>query len=105
MRKQSCERGLTRIDPRELIATKALQIVKILRKSRMPFFIAATYLLDMCYGYIDRPTEIEAYRYAVEEARNMSLSDQRICQYLKTEWMSNDELKQLAGALKVRCAF
>ena len=175
------------IDPRELLATKALQIVKMLRISRMPFFMGSTHpfteyfkgfekvkavrrlfgerteevlrnlkvelttiggymwvsnvdghlvvssrylsssdrvdiyldvihelvhvkqfmegkeLFDMRYNYTDRPTEIEAYSYAVEEARNMGLSDERICQYLKTEWMSDGELKRLARALNVEC--
>ncbi|MEM3668206.1 MAG: hypothetical protein QXU38_00265 [Candidatus Bathyarchaeia archaeon] len=58
-------------------------------------------LFDEQYSYIDRPTEIEAYRYAVEEARRMGLSDQRICQYLWTEWMSKQDLQKLAATLEV----
>lgn len=53
------------------------------------------------YRYVGRPTEVEAYRYAVEEAKRLGLSDERICRYLKTEWMSNDDLRQLAKALGV----
>lgn len=68
-------------------------------------FMEGKELFDTHYDYTNRPTEIEAYRYAVEEARNMGLSDQRICQYLKTEWMSDDELKRLARTLNLRCAF
>ncbi|MEM2118283.1 MAG: hypothetical protein QW386_04620 [Candidatus Bathyarchaeia archaeon] len=60
-------------------------------------------LFDEQYSYIERPTEIEAYRYAVEEARRIGLSDQRICQYLKTEWMSKQDLQNLATKLKVKC--
>jgi len=60
-------------------------------------------LFDVHYGYTERPTEIEAYRYVVEEARRIGLSDERICDYLKTEWMSSDDLKRLAKALKVAC--
>jgi len=60
-------------------------------------------LFDIHHGYTERPTEIEAYRYAVEEARRIGLSDERICDYLKTEWMSDDDLKLLAKALKVVC--
>nr|MDO8134913.1 hypothetical protein [Candidatus Njordarchaeum guaymaensis] len=47
------------------------------------------------YRYVERPTEVEAYRYAVEEARRLGLSDERICGYLKTEWMSDADLRQL----------
>ncbi len=60
-------------------------------------------LFDTHHSYIERPTEIEAYSYAVEEARRLGLSDARICEYLKTEWMSEKELKQLASTVKVHC--
>jgi hypothetical protein len=60
-------------------------------------------LFDSRYDYVDRPTEVEAYRYAVQEARRIGLSDERICQYLKTEWMGEEDLKRLAKAVNVRC--
>jgi hypothetical protein len=60
-------------------------------------------LFDSRYDYVDRPTEVEAYRYAVQEARRIGLSDERICQYLKTEWMGEEDLKRLAKAVDVRC--
>jgi hypothetical protein len=60
-------------------------------------------LFDVHYTYTTRPTEVEAYRVAVQEARRLGLSDERICQYLKTEWMSNEDLRKLAKALNVNC--
>ena len=60
-------------------------------------------LFDPRYSYVERPTEIEAYRYAVQEARRLGLSDERICEYLKTEWMSDRDLKILAKAVNVTC--
>jgi hypothetical protein len=60
-------------------------------------------LFDSNYEYVDRPTEIEAYRYTVKEARRLGLSDERICQYLKTEWMSDEDFKKLAKHLGVDC--
>jgi hypothetical protein len=60
-------------------------------------------LFDSRYSYVERPTEIEAYRYAVQEARRLGLSDARICEYLKTEWMSDRDLKFLAKAVNVTC--
>lgn len=66
-------------------------------------FMEGQELFDEHYSYVDRPTEVEAYRHAVEEARRIGLSDERICQYLKTEWMSRDSLERLARILKVRC--
>jgi hypothetical protein len=47
------------------------------------------------YEYVDRPTEVEAYRYAVKEAKRLGLSDERILSYLKTEWMSDADVKKL----------
>lgn len=60
-------------------------------------------LFDSHYCYTERPTEVEAYRHAVEEARRLGLKDDRICQYLKTEWMSDADLKRLAKTLGVIC--
>jgi len=66
-------------------------------------FLEGKQLFDVEYDYADRPTEIEAYRHSVEEARRLGLDDQQICQYLRTEWMSYDDLKRLAKALNVKC--
>jgi hypothetical protein len=60
-------------------------------------------LFDPRYSYVERPTEIEAYDYTVQEARRLGLSDERICEYLKTEWMSKKDLHFLAKAINVRC--
>jgi len=60
-------------------------------------------LFDLRYSYVERPTEIEAYRYTVQEARRIGLSDERICEYLKTEWISDKDLGFLARAVNVKC--
>ena len=60
-------------------------------------------LFDGRYDYVERPTEIEAYCYTVQEARRLGLTDERIMEYLKTEWMSPDDLKRLAKAVDVPC--
>lgn len=60
-------------------------------------------LFESRFEYVDRPTEIEAYRHTVDEARRLGLSEKRICQYLRTEWMTDDDLKRLAGTLNVKC--
>jgi len=67
-------------------------------------FMEGKELFDVHYGYSERPTEIEAYRHVIEEARNMGLSDERICEYLRTEWMSDEGLERLASTLNVKCA-
>jgi hypothetical protein len=65
-------------------------------------FMEGKELFDQHYSYVERPTEVEAYRYAVEEARNLGLSDDRILEYLKTEWMSDEDLLCLAQALNIK---
>jgi hypothetical protein len=60
-------------------------------------------LFDPNYSYVERPTELEAYRYTVREARRLGLDDERICKYLKTEWMSDRDLQYLAKAVNVSC--
>jgi len=67
-------------------------------------FMEGKELFDRNFSYVGRPTEVEAFRYAVEEARNLGLNDERICDYLKTEWISDEDLRQLAEALHVRCS-
>jgi hypothetical protein len=52
-------------------------------------------LFDERYDYVDRPTEIEAYRHTIQEAKRIGLSHDRILQYLKTEWMTDEDLYKL----------
>lgn len=52
-------------------------------------------LFDPRYDYVDRPTEIEAYRYAVQEAKRIGLGAAEIRMYLKTEMMSKKALDKL----------
>jgi len=42
-------------------------------------------LFDRKYSYVDRPTEVEAYKYTVEEARNLGMKKEEILDYLKVE--------------------
>ena len=58
-------------------------------------------LFDFQYDYVDRPTEVEAYRYTVQEAKRLGLSNEKILLYLKTEWMSPEDLKRLVKNMDV----
>ncbi len=64
-------------------------------------FMEGKELFDPRFEYVDRPTEIEAYRYAVQEARRIGLTEDRICCYLRTEWMSDEDYKRLAKSVDV----
>lgn len=59
-------------------------------------------LFEHRWEYVDRPTEIEAYQHAVKEARRIGMTDKEILEYLKTEWMSEEEHKKLAGSVGVK---
>jgi hypothetical protein len=58
-------------------------------------------LFDETYEYHNRPTELEAYRHAVKEARRIGMSDSEIFEYLKVDWMSEDEVWKLAHNIGV----
>jgi hypothetical protein len=59
-------------------------------------------LFDPRYDYVDRPTEVEAYRYAVLEAKRIGLSAEEIRLYLKTEMMSTKALERLINNMGVK---
>jgi hypothetical protein len=65
-------------------------------------FMEGKELFDHHYNYVDRPTEIEAYRCAVQEARRLGLSDEMICRYLKTEWIDDRDFGRLTKSLQVK---
>ena len=44
-------------------------------------------LWDKRYEYVDRPTEIEAYKVAVGEARRLGMTEDQVAQYLRVEWI------------------
>ena len=64
-------------------------------------FMEGKELFDPRYDYVDRPTEIDAYRYCIQEARRLGLSEERIRCYLWTEWMNEDDFKRLAKSVNV----
>ena len=65
-------------------------------------FMDGKELFDGGFSYVDRPTEIEAYRNSVEEAKRLGIDDKTILEYLKTEWMSEEDHSKLAQALNVK---
>jgi epoxyqueuosine reductase QueG len=58
-------------------------------------------LYDPRCRYIDRPTELEAFTRAVTEAKRISLSEPEIYEYLKVDWISDSEHKELAERLGI----
>jgi len=46
-------------------------------------------------SYVERWTEIEAYRFVIREARELGVTDAFLRDYLKVEWISESEHKAL----------
>jgi len=58
-------------------------------------------LFDNAYSYVDRPTEIEAYRCCVEEGRRIGMPEDEIAEYLYVEWVSRRDHAKLLKTLGV----
>ena len=58
-------------------------------------------LFDDEYSYADRPTEIEAYQYTVEEGRRLGMTNEEIARYLYVEWITGKEFARMLGTLGV----
>jgi len=58
-------------------------------------------LWDRRYNYAQRPTEVEAYKFVVEEARRFGVADPVLREYLKVEWIDKAEFRQLLDAVGV----
>lgn len=59
-------------------------------------------LFDRKFSYVDRPTELEAYRVTLDEARRIGMTEDEIEDYLYVEWISKKEHKKLAETLGVQ---
>jgi hypothetical protein len=47
-------------------------------------------------SYVDAPSEIEAYRFTVEEGRRIGMTEKELVEYLKVEWITPAEHRRLA---------
>ena len=53
-------------------------------------------LWDEAHDYVDSPTELEAYRFSIAEARRLGVPDSFLRHYLEVEWVSpTDHLRLL----------
>ena len=55
-------------------------------------------------SYVERWTEVEAYRFVVGEARKLGVPDGFLREYLRVEWISEDEHRRLLESLEVPSA-
>jgi hypothetical protein len=59
-------------------------------------------LWDKRFEYVDRPTEIEAYKFAVKEARRLGLNEKEVVQYLKVEWITEEVFERFLRNVGVK---
>ena len=52
-------------------------------------------------SYVRRPTEVEAYRFVVQEARSMGVTEGFLRDYLRVEWIDDSEFLELLVAVGV----
>lgn len=58
-------------------------------------------LWDISNGYSGSPTELEAYEFAIREARRLGASDRYLRQYLKVDWVDSKEHARLVKNLGI----
>jgi len=58
-------------------------------------------LFDSKFSYVERPTELEAYRVTLDEARRIGMTENEIEDYLYVEWITKKEHQKLAKILGV----
>ena len=59
-------------------------------------------LWDRRFAYVDRPTEIEAYKAAVNEAKRIGVRGDELVEYLKVEWVNEEDFLRMLGTLGVK---
>jgi hypothetical protein len=58
-------------------------------------------LWDDAHDYVDSPTELEAYRFVISEARSLGVPDSFLRHYLEVEWVSPADHLRLLKNLEV----
>jgi ribosomal protein S18 acetylase RimI-like enzyme len=58
-------------------------------------------LYDRRYAYFERPTEIEAYKVAVEEASRIGMNKEEIVEYLRVEWVTEEEFRRFVSMMRI----
>lgn len=58
-------------------------------------------LYDRRFPYFERPTEIEAYRVAVQEARRIGMDKEEIVDYLRVEWVTEEEFMRFVSMMRI----
>ena len=65
-------------------------------------FLDGKDLFDQTFEYVDRPTELEAYRMTVAEARRVGMNETEILNYLRMDAADDSELGKLMDRIGIR---
>ena len=65
-------------------------------------FLEGKELYDQAFEYVDRPTELEAYRTTVAEARRIGMDEDEILRYLRMDAVDDSELGKLMEKIGIR---
>ena len=77
-----------------------LDVVHVLVHVRQ--FLEGKELYDQAFEYVDRPTELEAYRATVAEARRIGMDEDEILKYLRLDAADDSELGKLMEKIGVK---
>jgi hypothetical protein len=96
--------GTICIGSKHLVSAKTdflyLDVIHVLVHVRQ--FLEGKELYDQAFEYVERPTELEAYRTTVAEARRMGLEEDEILRYLRMDAVDDSELGKLMEKIGVR---
>jgi hypothetical protein len=77
-----------------------LDVIHVLVHVRQ--FLEGKELYDQAFEYVDRPTELEAYRTTVAEARRVGMREDEILKYLRMDAADDSELGKLMERIGVK---
>ena len=77
-----------------------LDVIHVLVHVRQ--FLEGKELYDQAFEYVDRPTELEAYRTTVAEARRVGMAEGEILKYLRMDAVDDSELGKLMEKIGVK---
>ncbi len=62
-------------------------------------FMEGKNLFQSEFEYVDSPIEVPAYKFTVEEARRIGMKSDEIIEYLKVEWVTEEQHARLLKTL------
>jgi hypothetical protein len=62
-------------------------------------FMEGKKLFQEEFEYVDSPIEVPAYKFTIEEARRIGMSRDEIAEYLKVEWVTEEQHMRLLETL------